>query len=203
MSQPGAPLFDAEALRALLGEVDRELGYGEPIQIVACGGAVMLLKYDIRRTNDVDVISEPFPDELRRASQAVGERHGLRDEWINDAAKISIPKLTPRFETLYSGRRLRLLSPGPHFMLAMKLAACRDVDFDDAVRLIQEIGYRDVDQALDLIDQAWGHTNISMTVEYFTRGVFEEATRSLRTPAAELPEPPPKTASPPSLDLFD
>ncbi len=44
MSQPGVPLFDGAALRALLGEVDRELGDGEPIEIVACGGAVMLLK---------------------------------------------------------------------------------------------------------------------------------------------------------------
>ncbi|WP_419923750.1 DUF6036 family nucleotidyltransferase [Candidatus Poriferisocius sp.] len=203
MSRPGAPLFDSAALRALLGEVDRELDDGEPIRIVACGGAVMLLKYDIRRTNDVDVISEPFPGELRSAAQTVGERHGLRDEWINDAAKISIPRLTPRFETLYSGRRLSVLSPGPHFILAMKLAACRDVDFDDAVRLIQEIGYRDVDQVLDLIDQAWGHTNISMSVEYFSRGVFEEATGGLRTPTAELSEPPPRTAGRPSLDFFD
>jgi len=88
-------------------------------------------------------------------------------------------------------------------MLAMKLAACRDVDFDDAVRLTQEIDYRDVDQVLDLIDQAWGHTNISMSVEYFTRGVFEEATRTLHTPAAELPEPSPKTVGRPSLDFFD
>ena len=88
-------------------------------------------------------------------------------------------------------------------MLDMKLAACRDVDFDDAVRLIQEIGYRDVDQVLDLMDQAWSHANISLPVEYFTRGVFEEATQGHHTPSAELLCPPPRTAVEPILDLFD
>lgn len=125
MSLGEAPLFDAAGLRGLLDEVDNALGPGKPIEVVACGGAVMLLKYDIRRTNDVDVISEPFPDELRRAAQAVGERHHLRDEWMNDAAKTSIPKLTPRLEAVYSGQGLTVLSPGPHFLLAMKLAAGR------------------------------------------------------------------------------
>jgi hypothetical protein len=80
MSRGEAPLFDASGLRGLLDEVDSALGPGEPIKVVACGGAVMLLKYDIRRTNDVDIISEPFPGELRQAARAVGQRHHLRDE---------------------------------------------------------------------------------------------------------------------------
>lgn len=182
MSRDEAPLFDASGLRELLDKVDNALGPGEPIKVVACGGAVMLLKYDIRRTNDVDIISEPFPEELRQAASAVGQRHRLRDEWINDAAKISIPKLTPRLEVVYRGHRLQVLSPGPHFLLAMKLAAGREVDFDDAVRLVREIGYKDVDQVLDLVDEAWGHTSFSMSVEYFTRAVCEEATgRSSRS----------------------
>lgn len=187
MTRAESTLFDSAGLKALLDEVDAELGPGDPIQIVACGGAVMLLRYDIRRTNDVDVISEPFPDELRRAAQAVGERHKLRDEWVNDAAKISIPKLAPRFESVYEGQRLKVLSPGPHFMLAMKLAAGREVDFDDAVRLIREVGYTDVDEVLDLVDEAWGHTNMAMSVEYFTRGAFEEAAGGRKPRAAGQP----------------
>ena len=189
MSRDESPLFDASGLRGLLDEVDDALGPGEPIKLVACGGAVMLLKYDIRRTNDVDIISEPFPEELRQAARVVGQRHRLRDEWINDAAKISIPKLTPRLEVVYRGSRLQVLSPGPHFLLAMKLAAGREVDFDDAVRLVREIGYEDVDQVLDLVNEAWGHTNFSMSVEYFTRAVCEEAGegRSIRSPRRQAP----------------
>ncbi|WP_420637775.1 DUF6036 family nucleotidyltransferase [Candidatus Poriferisocius sp.] len=175
MSRDEARAFNASGLKELLDEVDGVLGPGEPISVVACGGAVMLLKYDIRRTNDVDIISEPFPEELQQAAREVAQRHRLRDDWINDAAKMSIPKLAPRFETLYRGRRLQVLSPGAHFILAMKLAAGREVDFEDAVRLVREIGYGDVDQVLDLVDQAWGHTSLSMSVEYFTRAVFEEA----------------------------
>ena len=145
----------------------------------------MLLKYDIRRTNDVDFISEPLPDELKQAARKVGDRHRLRDGWINDAAKISIPRLKPQFEALYRGRRLQVLSPGPRFLLAMKLAAGREVDFDDAVRLVREIGFKDLDEVLDLVDEAWGHTNFSMSVEYFTRAVFEESTEVGNTPSVD------------------
>ncbi len=65
---------------------------GEPVRVVACGGAVMVFKYDIRRTNDVDVISEPFPTELRQATEVVARRRGLAEGWMNDAAKISVPR---------------------------------------------------------------------------------------------------------------
>ena len=84
---------------------------------------------------------------------------------------------------------MQVLSPGPHFLLAMKLAAGREVDFDDAVRLVREIGYEDVDQVLDLVDEAWGHTNVSMSVEYFTRAVCEEAAdgRNIRSPRRRAP----------------
>jgi hypothetical protein len=67
----------------------------------------------------------------------------------------------------------------------MKLAAGREVDFDDAVRLVRDIGYKDVEQVLDLVDQAWGHTNISMSVEYFTRAVCEEAAGVRKNPSVD------------------
>ena len=69
MSGPSSEFFDAEWLEALFDEVDAELGNGEPVKVVACGGAVMVFKHDIRRTNDVDVISEPFLFELCQASE--------------------------------------------------------------------------------------------------------------------------------------
>lgn len=125
MSGPASEFFDAERLEALFDEVDVELGDGEPVRVIACGSAVMVFKYDIRRTNDVDVISEPFPLELRQATETVARCRGLAEGWMNDAAKISVPRLAPRLETIYQGRRLEVLSPGPHFLLAMKLAAGR------------------------------------------------------------------------------
>lgn len=175
MSGPTSEFFDAERLEALFDEVDSELGEGEPVRVVACGGAVMAFKYDIRRTNDVDVISEPFPTELRQATEVVARRRGLAEGWMNDAAKISVPRLVPRLETIYQGHRLEVLSPGPHFLLAMKLAAGRDRDLPDAAMLIDEIGFSDAEDVLDLIEEAWGHTQLSIAVEYFAREAFEMA----------------------------
>ena len=102
----------------LLNEIDRELGDGDPIEIVACGRAALVLKYDIRSTGDVDVISESFPSELRAAVQQVGGRHGLPEGWINDAAKIATPKLPVRPEIVYDDARLKVYSPGTHFQVA-------------------------------------------------------------------------------------
>ncbi len=175
MSGTEEKYFDSDRLIELLGKVDAQLGDGEPIRVVACGGAVLALRYDFRITNDVDIISEPFPDELKQAARAVAERHGLQDQWVNDAAKISIPKLAPRFETIYQGRRLEVLSPGPRFLLAMKLAAGRDRDLEDAILLVREIGYSSIEDVLNLVETAWGHTHFSMSVEYFTRQVYELA----------------------------
>ena len=175
MNGPASEFFDAGRLEALFDEVDSELGEGEPVRVVACGGAVMVFKYDIRRTNDVDVISEPFPPELRQATKTVALRRGLAEGWMNDAAKISVPRLAPRLETIYQGHRLEVLSPGPHFLLAMKLAAGRDRDLPDAAMLIDEIGFDDPEEVLDLMEEAWGHTQLSIAVEYFAREAFEMA----------------------------
>ncbi|MDE0604812.1 MAG: DUF6036 family nucleotidyltransferase [bacterium] len=175
MSEPASEFFDAERLKALFDEVDAELGDGEPIRVVACGGAVMIFKYNIRRTNDVDVISEPFPLELHQATEAVAQRRGLAERWMNEAAKISVPRIAPRLETVYQGRRLEVLSPGPHFLLAMKLAAGRDRDLPDAAMLMDEIGFANAEEVLDLIEEAWGHTQLSTAVEYFAREAFEMA----------------------------
>lgn len=203
MSGPASEFFDAERLEALFDEVDAELGDGEPVRVVACGGAVMVFKYDIRRTNDVDVISEPFPLELRQATETVARRRGLAEGWMNDAAKISVPRLAPRLETIYQGRRLEVLSPGPHFLLAMKLAAGRDRDLPDAAMLIDEIGFADAEEVLDLIEEAWGHTQLSIAVEYFAREAFEMAQQEVILAPPDLqrftPPPPPDRG----ISLFD
>lgn len=203
MSGPASEFFDAERLETLFDEVDLELGDGEPVRVVACGGAVMVFKYDIRRTNDVDVISEPFPLELRQATETVARRRGLAQGWMNDAAKISVPRLAPRLETIYQGRRLEVLSPGPHFLLAMKLAAGRDRDLPDAAMLIDEIGFADAEDVLDLIEEAWGHTQLSIAVEYFAREAFEMAQQEVILAPPDLqrftPPPPPDRG----ISLFD
>ena len=201
MNDPDEEFFGAERLTDLLDEVDAELGAGEPVEIVACRGAAMAFKYDIRSTSDVDVISEPFPEQLKQAVREVAARNGLGERWINDAAKISIPKLAPRIETIYEGKRLKVLSPGPHFLLAMKLAAGRERDLEDAALLVKEIGFDSAEEVLDLVEEAWGHTQMSMSVVYHTQKVFELAYDDERSP----PNDPQRFSQPsrtgPDLDI--
>ena len=185
MNTPRGPVLDAALLRQLLGEIDTELGKGDPIRIVVCGGAAMLFKYDERGTNDIDVISEALPTDLRQAAATVGERNGLGENWFNDAAKIAVPRLTPVLREVFSGSRLEVYEPGPRFLLAMKLAAHRERDLSDAAMLIEELGLEDVDEVLDLMEEAWGHTRQSVAVEYFAREAFQVARGEAPSAGAE------------------
>ena len=78
----------------------------------------------------------------------------------------------------------------------MKLAAGRDRDLPDAAMLIGEIGFTDVEEVLDLIEEAWGHTQLSIAVEYFAREAFEMAQQEaiLAPPDLQRFTPPPPSA---------
>ena len=98
--------FDGETLLTLLAEVDAELAEhpdGEPVHLVIVGGAAMALLMDARCTGDVDVVSETVTGELREATRRVAQRHGLRPDWINDAAKLKAVNVAVEPERIYSG----------------------------------------------------------------------------------------------------
>ena len=78
-------------------------------------------------------------------------------------------------------------------MLAMKLAAGRERDLEDAALLVKEIGFDSAEEVLDLVEEAWGHTQMSMSVEYHTRKAFELAYDDQRS----LPNDPQRFSQPP------
>ena len=95
--------FDGAELLGLLAEVDDELPEGVDVEIAAVGGGgVLALRWRDRMTADLDVVSDSMPPELRSAAAAVADRHDLRPDWINDAAKIKTPHLDPQLEVLYA-----------------------------------------------------------------------------------------------------
>ena len=48
-----------------------------------------------------------------------GSRHGLRPDWINDAAKLKTVAVAADPEPVFEGARLVVESAGPRYILAM------------------------------------------------------------------------------------
>ena len=174
--------FSAEQLPALFREMDAELAseiLDTPCRIVIAGGAAIALRVPSRVTGDVDVVSEGMPAAVRRAAERVASRHGLRPDWINDAAKLKTVAVAADPEPVFEGARLVVESAGPRYLLAMKLVSARPVDKADCVALVKELGIDHVDELLGLIEEAvpW-KPNRTVTMRYFAEEVVEEATRS-------------------------
>ena len=113
--------FSAEQLPALLSELDAELAsenLDTPCRIVIAGGAAIALRVPSRVTGDVDVVSEGMPAAVRRAAERVASRHGLRPDWINDAAKLKTVAVAADPEPVFEGARLVVESVGPRYLLA-------------------------------------------------------------------------------------
>jgi hypothetical protein len=126
-----------DALRRL-GEL--ALQHGDPIELLAVGGAVMVLAYDARlSTHDVDAISlQPESARfVRGLVRQVAEEFGWPSDWLNDGAKGFLIGLSDG-GVIYAAPGIVVHCPMPAQLLAMKLSAWRDdVDIQDATRLLQ------------------------------------------------------------------
>ena len=181
--------FDGQDLRSLFSEIDAELSAGGSktvYRVVIVGGAAVALVVPGRLTGDVDVVSEGMPDELRRAAASVAARHNLRPDWINDAAKAKTVAIAAESKPVFEGRSLIVESASLRYILAMKLTSARPIDHDDCVALVRELRIHQVDELLDLIEEAlpW-MSRRTVTMRYFAESVIEAASDAGDTSSAQ------------------
>lgn len=123
-----------------LGEIAQAKGY--QIELVAVGGAVMVLAYNARlATHDVDVfiLSPEEARIVRDFSQQVAHELNWPDDWLNDGAKGFLVGIS-HGPVIFSAPGIVVRQPSVAQLLAMKLSAWRDdVDIEDAQRLLQEM----------------------------------------------------------------
>jgi hypothetical protein len=137
-----ALLGKAEIVHALkrLGEL--ALQTNEPLELVAVGGAVMVLAYNIRpMTHDVDVmvITPPKVNQVRELAKQVAEELSWPEDWLNDGAKGYLVGVS-KGPIIFSAPGITIRRPAVVQLLAMKLSAWRDdVDIADASFLLQEL----------------------------------------------------------------
>ena len=164
--------LNVDRLRELFTELDAELaGRGEPVRVLVAGGAALAFRWSDRSTYDVDLIGGDYPEDLKEAIVTVAERHNLEWNWVNSGATVGNAALEPRPRPLYVGQNFQAYSPDARYLLAMKLFANRERDFDDAVRLSQETGITTAAEMLRLIDDAYFHNIIPAEIEDFAHSV--------------------------------
>jgi hypothetical protein len=96
------------------------------------------------------------PAEMRAAAQAVANREGLPDDWLNDAVKGFFSEHGD-FVVFEELSNLRVYVPHTGYLLAMKCLALRlgeeFRDLEDVAVLVRELGLRSVGEAESILGQ--------------------------------------------------
>lgn len=178
-------------IRSLLEDLDAELARrGAQADVFLVGGAAMALAYDAARsTRDLDAVFLPT-DIVRRAAGVVAARHGLSDDWLNDAVKGFVPGPDSNATRYYDGSALTVDVASPRYLLAMKLFASRvEADADDIAFLYRQVGFTTVEQGLDLVEAVYRGRPVDPKVQYLLAEIVDSL-----GPAVS-PEAPPSEAS--------
>ncbi len=132
-----------------LGQLAVEEGLA--VELIAVGGAVMVLAYNARlSTRDVDVmiVTPQDAQSVRRLATRVAAERDWPGDWLNDAAKGYLVGMSAG-AMLLTAPGIQVRAPSVEQLLAMKLSAWRDdLDIADARRLLQELASTDGSEAV-------------------------------------------------------
>ncbi|MDE1995590.1 MAG: hypothetical protein KGI75_24030 [Rhizobiaceae bacterium] len=145
---------------------------GIVLDMAVYGGSCLVLASDIRQSSeDVDAVYLNLQDRAREIVETVTRRRQLPPEWLNQAAKqFAPPRGNPAPNLLQfkdyprdgSAIGLRIFTPTPEYLLAMKILANRaedDVknltDGADALSLMAVTGIDSFDKIVDLMRQCY------------------------------------------------
>jgi hypothetical protein len=160
--------LQTEEIEQLLQELGSEMAAQglASVQIMVLGGAYMLINVGNRATTqDIDVFPLNFidssqPDDhtktILKAVQAIAKAHGLKRDWLNDAAYGILGWMMPPTEQLQLWRAygpLEVYMPQADFILAAKLFGYRDRDFNDVQALLSRLHIETREQAQEILDR--------------------------------------------------
>ena len=162
------------------------------------GGAALALVFDLRTsTRDVDAVVRGSPDFLRIAAAQVALEEQWPADWLNDGVKgfVSDKEQMRPLEgftaTPEAGGGLRVFTPAPQYLFAMKCMAMRadgvegshDISDIDALADLAQV--KDAEDALDLVEAFYPASRIPAKVKF---GVEEIMGRVARRRAKSVPE---------------
>ncbi|MFG3339661.1 DUF6036 family nucleotidyltransferase [Glycomyces sp. NPDC048151] len=164
-------LLGREEIIELLTELGAELeASGERADLFLVGGAAMALAYNTRRaTRDLDAVFEP-KQIVYSAARKVAERHGLAEDWLNDAVKGFLPGDDPNATLLFEQPGIAVRVASPRYLFAMKAVAARvGRDSDDLRQLYSLAGFSSIDEALDTVTEFYPPHLLTPKTEFLVR----------------------------------
>lgn len=168
-------MLDTEAIRALFEALNDQLkSRGVIGEVGICGGAVMCLVFNARKsTKDVDGIFQPTK-EIREAAAEVAHRLDAPKDWLNDAAKGYFLSDPPTVDVMNLSN-LRVWAPTAEYMLAMKCISARfdSHDADDVRFLVNHLKLRQPADVFRLIEGYYPRKHIPPKAQYFIEELLE------------------------------
>lgn len=136
------------------------------------GGAVMTLVFHARpNTKDVDAVFVPS-SEMREAAKRVAMKMGLREDWLNDVVKGFVVPHGKRI--LFDWPSLKVYSPDPEYLLAMKALAARvdATDREDVRLLAQQLKLERAEDVFALLEKYYPKAVIKPATQFFIEELF-------------------------------
>ncbi len=159
--------------------LDEELDGCPYSEILVAGGAAIAFWWNDKRTWDVDVVVDGFPNYLSDAIEIVAERQALHLRWMNNAAiGIRLPTLSTNRTRIFNGRNLAIFLPDKQYVLAMKLYAHRDKDLEDAIFLARETKTMIAEELERLFNKAYSSQLLSDDIKDFIVAIEENVETS-------------------------
>lgn len=160
-----------EEIIELLTELGEELDkVGDRAELFLVGGAAMALAYNTRRaTRDLDAVFEP-KQIVYAAARRIADRHGISEDWLNDAVKGFLPGEDPNATLIFQAPGIAVSVASPRYLFAMKAVAARVArDEDDLKDLYRLSGFGSVDEALDCVAEFYPPHLLNPKTEFLVR----------------------------------
>ena len=170
-------LLTGDRIRSLLKDLGDELAHlGESGELFLVGGAAMALGYDAREaTRDIDALFEPKLVIYEAAARIAG-REQLPSDWLNDAMKGFLHGDDADRRLVIEHPALKVYVASPRYLLAMKLLSARiERDTDDIALLLGLAGITRVEDALDLVEAAYGKGRISVKTSLIVEAILADS----------------------------
>jgi predicted nucleotidyltransferase len=144
-------------------------------EILIVGGAYMTLVLRQRETTkDVDAYFAVHAEAVREAALRVAQEEGLPADWLNDAVK-GFFYVQPEVSVWLEWPGLRVYTPHPSYIFAMKAVAGRPEDIRDLQSLRQILGLRSAAEALEIVVRYVPEQLLAPRVQYLIEDLFDDA----------------------------